>query len=325
MIKSTNFVVSEIAKFWYKRFNKTAYLEYKVYLKDQKLIKKYASNFESHIKSINRAVDSKKELNFIHSGHMGDLLYALPVIKELAKERKCNLFIRSNRTLGKKGYYKHPAGNIMINDRIYSMLLPLLQNQNYLHSINKWNGEEIDINLDLFRNLPFSRNFHSIRWYYHIAGVQPDMNLPFIDAGTDEKFNDKIVVVRTFRGRNPLIDYSFLTKYDNIFFLGVKDEYDDFVKSVPNTAYYDVKDFLELAVIMNSAKFVITNQTFAFALVDGLKTNRILEASPHLPAVFPTGKNGYDFYFQDQFEKLVAQLNDLSTCESESIQMNSFS
>lgn len=309
MIQSTNPIISEIAKFWYKKTNKPLYLEYKIFLKDQKMIKKYKSKFEQEITRISQAIDSKEELNFKHSGHIGDLMYALPVIKELAKTKKCNLYIQLNYKIGRKGYYKHPAGNIMINERIYNMILPLLENQNYIHSVKNWEGEIIDIDLDLFRGFPFSSDFHSIRWYYHITGTQPDMNLKYVDVELDEKNKNKIVVVRTFRGRNPLIDYSFLKEYNDILFLGTKSEYDDFIKSVPNAEFYDVNDFLELAQIMKSSKFVITNQTFAFALVEGLKVNRILEASPHFPAVFPIGNNGYDFYFQNQFEALVKKMD----------------
>lgn len=303
-------IIDEFVKFWYKRTNKAKYQEYKLLLNDQKLIHSYNNNFKFKIEAIEKVLLEKEELNFKHSGHIGDLFYALPVIKEISKTKKCNLYIRVNHTMGKKGYYKHPAGNVMISDRIFNMSLPLLQGQNYIHSVQKWNNESIDVDLDLFREFPFSKNFHSIRWYYQITGFQPDMNLSFIDVKPNEKFKNKIVVVRTFRGRNPLIDYSFLNDYDNLLFLGIKSEYDDFVKTVPNTEFYDVKDFLELAQIMKSSKFVITNQTFAFALAEGLKVNRVLEANPFIPAVFPVGNNGYDFYFQKQFENIVKKMND---------------
>jgi hypothetical protein len=135
------------------------------------------------------------------------------------------------------------------------------------------------------------------------------MNLPSIHVDSIDKFSDKIAVVRTFRGRNPLISYSFLRNYNNILFLGTKDEFDDFKITVPNAEFYDVKDFLELAQIMKSAKFVITNQTFAFALAECLKINRILESNPFIPAVFPIGGKGVDFYFQNQFEKFVEEFN----------------
>lgn len=302
-------IIDELVKFYYKRINKDKYEEYKLMIRDQKLLQSYQSNFKSKIDAIQKVLIEKEKINFKHSGHIGDFIYALPVIKEIAKTKKCNVYIRVNHSLGKKKYFKHPSGSIMISNKIFDMVLPLLKNQDYIHSVQKWNNEEIDIDLDLFREFPFSKNFHSIRWYYHLTGFQPNMNSSFIEAKLNEKFKDKIVVVRTFRGRNPMINYSFLKKYDNLIFLGIKSEYDDFVKEVPNIEFYDAKDFLELAEIMQSSKFVITNQTFAFALAEGLKVNRIMEANPYIPAVFPIGDNGFDFYFQDQFEKLVEKFN----------------
>ncbi|HLO73506.1 MAG TPA: hypothetical protein VK164_06180 [Flavobacterium sp.] len=302
-------IISELRKFYYKRTNKEKYYEYKQAIKDEKILKLYHNNFKSKIDAIETALIEKEEINFKHSGHIGDLIYALPVIKEISKTKKCNLYIKINHSIGEKNYYKHPSGNVMISDRIFDMVVPLLKKQDYIHAVQNWDNEEIDIDLDLFRDFPFSSNFHSIRWYYHITGFQPDMNSSFIDAKPSEEFKDKIVVVRTFRGRNPMINYSFLRKYDNLLFLGIKSEYEDFVKEVPNTDFYDVKNFLELAEIMKASKFVIANQTFAFALAEGLKVNRILEANPFIPAVFPVGDNGFDFYFQNQFEKLVEKFD----------------
>lgn len=302
-------IIDEIRKFYYKRTNQEKYQEYKILIRNQKLLQAYQGNFKSKIDTIEKVLLEKNEINFKHSGHIGDFIYALPVIKEISKSKKCNIFIKTNHTLGNKKYFKHPSGSVMISDRIFNMALPLLKKQNYIHSIQKWDNQVIDIDLDIFREFPFSSNFHSIRWYYHITSYQPDMNLSFIDAKTSEKFKNKIVIVRTFRGRNPIIDYSFIKKYDNLLFLGIKSEYDDFVKNVPNTEFYDVNDFLELAEIMKASKFVITNQTFAFALAEGLKVPRVLEANPFIPAVFPIGNNGYDFYFQNQFENIIKKLS----------------
>lgn len=309
-MKKPNKIKVELTKFFLKRFNKEKYQLYKQKIKDDSLVYNFENSFRTKIESIQTVLQEKQVINFKHSGHMGDLIYALPVIKEIAKIKKCNLYIRTNHSLGKKGYYKHPSGNVMISQRMYNMVVPLLENQEYINTVSSWNNESIDIDLDLFREFPFTNDFHSVRWYYHITGQFPDMNLPSIHVDSIDKFSDKIAVVRTFRGRNPLVSYSFLKDYKNILFLGTKDEFDDFKITVPNAEFYDVKDFLELAQIMKSAKFVITNQTFAFALAECLKINRILEANPFIPAVFPIGGKGVDFYFQNQFEKFVKEFND---------------
>ncbi len=181
--------------------------------------------------------------------------------------------------------------------------------QSYIQSVSKWNNEKIDIDLDVFRELPVSMEFHSIRWYYHIIGIQPDMNQSFLEVEPHPTIKNKIVVVRTFRGRNPLIDYSFLKNYNDLLFLGTKAEYDDFSATVPNIEFHDVSDFMEMAQIIKSSRFFVSNQTFSFALAEALKVNRLLEANPFLPVVFPIGGEGSDFYFQQQFEKFFAEFN----------------
>ena len=41
----------------------------------------------------------KNELNFLHSGNLGDLIYCLPVIKHLSTSHKCNFFIKTKEIM----------------------------------------------------------------------------------------------------------------------------------------------------------------------------------------------------------------------------------
>ena len=73
-----------ILKLWYKIFNKR---KYQIYKKDKiqfERIKLYKDEVYDNILNIQKNIDDKKELSFLHSGHMGDLIYSLAVIKELA-------------------------------------------------------------------------------------------------------------------------------------------------------------------------------------------------------------------------------------------------
>lgn len=302
-------MVSEVKKFWLRLTNKPKYFEYKLQLKDEKLLKRYTSDFQEKWHAISEVVSNPPaEINFKHSGHLGDLVYAFPILKELSKKSKCNLYIHLNQSLG-GNYFKHPTGNLMITERSYQMALPLFKAQPYINAVHPWNNEKIDIDLDVFRQLPVSMEFHSIRWYYHLTGIQPDMSLPFLDVKPHPTIKNKIIVVRTFRGRNPLINYSFLKQYNDLLFLGTKGEHEEFCKEVPNIEFYDVSNFMEMAQIIKSSRFFVSNQTFSFAIAEGLKVNRLLEANPFLPVVFPIGGEGRDFYFQQQFEKLFAEFN----------------
>ena len=293
---------SELLKFWYKiTNNKSKYLEVKHAKREQKKRTTLNPEVLKTLKQFKDNIDSKTEINLSHSGHLGDLIYALPIIKELSKTKTCNLIVKVNQPYNGQ-YFKHPSGNIMISERSFNMLLPLLKEQSYLNSVTVYTNQTIDVDLDFFRDLPISNQFHSFRWYYHLVGKQADMTLPYLDVKPHSTIKDKIVIVRTFRARNVFIDYSFLKHYDNLLFLGTKDEYEDLKQSVPNLEFYDVKDFLELAQIIKSCKFYLSNQTFAYAIAEGLKVPRLLEAYPDYPVMFPTTTNGADFYFQEHFE-----------------------
>lgn len=166
----------------------------------------------------------------------------------------------------------------MLNAQLINKLLPLLKHQVYISGAAQWNNEEIDIDLDLISKLPLDFSFLSHRWYFHIAGVQPLLTGAYINAVPHAVYSNKIVIVRSFRARNYFIDYSFLANYDNLLFIGMQDEYEDMKKDVPNLEFYDVKDFYEMAQIIKSCRFFVGNQSFAYALADGLKVPRLLEA-----------------------------------------------
>ena len=58
-----------------------------------------------------------------------------------------------------------------------------------------------------------------------------------------EIIKNKIVIHRTFRHRNQFINYKFLRNYDDIIFIGTKDEYDDLKKDIPNLEFCECINF----------------------------------------------------------------------------------
>jgi len=294
-------------KLWLKSFNKEKYLNLKNQKSLKNKIKFYNDNIIGKLSKIENSLIKNKELSFSHSGHLGDLIYSLPLVKELAKKYICKFYVKINKKID--NYDKnHPSGNVMINDRAGKLVLPLLQNQNYISSAEIYKDEKIDIDLDIFREIPININFHSVRWYMHLTGTHFDMSQQYLDVDPHESVKNKIVIMRSPRYRNSYINYSFLKNIDNIVCVGLLSEYEDLKKDIPNLEFYDCKDFLELAAIIKSSKFFIGNLCFAYSIAEGLKIPRLLEASPDFPVVFPTGKKGYDFYHQIHFEKLFKSL-----------------
>jgi hypothetical protein len=80
-------------------------------------------------------------------------------------------------------------------------------------------------------------------------------------------------------------------------------------KEIPQLEWKPVNDFLEMAQIIAGGKFFIGNQSFPYAIAEAMKVKRILEVCFYCPNVVIHGKDGYDFYFQKNFEQLVEKLN----------------
>jgi len=291
-----------LKKFWYKITNINKYKDYKILQEKEKNIKIFKDKFEKELTDIQSKIKDKKELSFLHSGHSGDVINSLPVIKELSKTHRCNLYLNINKPLN-LSYHKHPAGNVFIDKRIFNLLHPLLKSQNYIYEVKKYENQNIDINFDIVRELPASINFDNVRWFFHLAGVQHDLIKPYIDVEPSKIFREKIVIHRTFRYRNYFINYKFLNTHKNLLFLGMKDEYNDLKKEIQNLEFHDCKSFLEMAMIIKSSKFFIGNQSVGYDIAEALKVPRLLEGCPYFPVIKPHGDKAYDFFYQVHFEK----------------------
>ena len=296
-----------LKKYWLKLVNKREYLTLKNKLNKDKELKHFKEHLEKDLNQIQSRIKNKKELNFLHSGTSGDLVNSLPVIKELSKTHKCRLYVGVDKPLEK--FRPNNYSPYLLPTHTYKMLMPLLKSQNYLSEVEKFNGQSIDINFDIFRDFPMSLQFDNLRYYFHVAGIQADVLSPYINVNEHEKIKNKIVIHRTFRYRNHLINYKFLQKFNDLVFIGIMKEYDDLKKDINNLQFHDCKDHLEMAMIIKSSRFFIGNSSVGHSIAEGLKVPRILEASPDFPAAYPHGDDAYDFYFQNHFEKQCTYLD----------------
>ena len=291
-----------LIKYWYKLTNKRAYRDFKNSKSREENLNLFKSKFENHINEIEKKIKSKKELSFLHSGKIGDIINVLPVIKELSKTHTCNLFININKSL-EVGHYRHQTGSVYLNQKIYDKLVSLFQSQKYINEVQVYKNQNIDINFDLIRSLPINLLFDNLRYGFQIAGVQPDIYQPYLDVKPHNSIVKKIVVLRSLRYRNQFINYNFLENYKDILFVGTRDEYENLKKEVKNLEFYDCKDFLEMAAIIKSSRFFVGNSSLGIDIAEALKVPRLLEACPSFPARQVHGKNAYDFYYQVHFEK----------------------
>lgn len=211
--------------------------------------------------------------NFKHSGDLGDLWYSLPVLRYYGGG-KIYLNIDGLKTR------KYDGSKSGLNHDLINMCRPLLEVQPYISECNIFNPEfKIDVDIDLFRTIlrPEQNLCHKILASFCVPLTESE--IPWITC--EARKISKIVFSRSFRYRNPQVNYADLVKkykFDSIF-LGFKEEYDDFVNNFGYIPYYPIKDFLEMAEIINGAELFIGNQSSPMAIAIGMNKSFIQETS----------------------------------------------
>ncbi|OUW73607.1 MAG: hypothetical protein CBD76_02800 [Pelagibacteraceae bacterium TMED216] len=278
--------------------------------RDGETQKIYLNKIIPKIKEIQNVLKNKNHISFLHSGHLGDIINSLPVIKEISRLKKCSLYIEiDKKIMDPRAITNHPDNDVFLSKNAVNKLMPLLKKQTYLSSVEFFNNNQIDIDLSFFREMPINFNIDSVRWYSHLVGLHPDLNSAYIEnIPKIEKYKNTIVIMRSLRRQNPLIKFNFLNNYKNILFVGLVNEYEDLKKSIKNMEFYDSKDFIELASIIKSSKVFIGNLSFGYALAEALKAPRLLESRADFPLVYPNGEKAFEFYFQEHFEDLFKKL-----------------
>ena len=305
-----------IKKLFYKLINKDKHFHYKMNLKKAASVKQNVEIFkvklEQKIINIQKTIENKKELSFLHCGHIGDVINSLTIIQELSKTHKCNYYIQANKPLAPNArHYKRFGDYVFLTDTNVDMLIPLLMNQPYIQKVDKYTNQEIDIDFNLIREMPTNFNLDCIGCYSNITGVHADLSIPNIYVEPHKIIKNKVVIIRSLERKNPLVNYKFLKKYDSLLFIGMNDEYEDLKKEVPNLEFYDCNDFLEMAQIIKSSKFFLGNLSLGNSIAEGLKVPRLVECGPDLPQSamsYSRGNNAYNFYFQGHFEKWFSYL-----------------
>lgn len=292
---------------FYKFFDKKKYYNKKIIEKDKISKLRYIKIIRPKLKLIQKNVKNET-VSFLHSGHLGDIIYSLPVIKEISKNRRTILYIEANKKIINNQDKNHPFGDLFLTTESVNKIIPLLKQQDYINNVFIYNQEPIDVDLNFFRELGINFNTDSPRWYFHLTGIHCNLNKPYLFVGKNINFKNKIIIVRSSRRQNNFIEYNFLNNYKDILFLGLKEEFQLLKKDLPLLEYYETQNFLELAEIINSCKIFIGNISFGYSIAEALKVPRLLESHPNSPFVNPSGDNAYEFYFQEHFEYLFKKL-----------------
>ena len=113
-----------------------------------------------------------------------------------------------------------------------------------------------------------------------------------------------IIINRTQRyAYNP--DFAWgLLKGNDCVFVGLRDEWRAFCRDFFPVAYYPTDTLLELARIVAGAELFLGNQSFAFAIAEGLDLPRRLEVRPTHPYNDPRTLRGRTFLTRADFQSI---------------------
>lgn len=262
----------------------------------------------------------KKIITAKHYANIGDLISTLAGLKSYAESQNrtivyCQQLNVSGDYLGQSHPTKDKDGTmVMCNQEMFDMIKPLLLSQNYISDFQVFNGQEIDVDLDVIRYKIFVNVPHQAIQQWPIMAfpeLATDLSKAWItipkkyDGLLDCDFKDKVIVNFTERWRNPSVSYFFLKKYkDQIIFSGTHHEHRLFCENWGlDIPYLEVPDFLYLATALKKCRFLLSNQSFMWNLAESMKIPRILELFQNADNCQAfIGKHSYGFLHQQSLE-----------------------
>lgn len=248
---------------------------------------------------------------FKHSGTLGDLLYSLPLVKHFGGGE---FYLHMNQIdVLSKTFYGIPAPPFhmgRMNTKDYEFMKPFMEAQSYITKFLPLDPSKTEIthNLDKFRPLFVQHPGNYVDVYataFAIVNkeVQKDLRqTPWIDIPGPLTVTGKDVAIsRTKRWvpnqLSPIWkDWKDQGIDKRAFFLGLKDEHEEFKKVTGwDIPYQPINNLLEMAQYISGAKVFIGNQSVALAVAIGLGHEDVwCEARRDLPIE----KN--ECYFKEQ-------------------------
>lgn len=263
---------------------------------------------------------------FKHSGNAGDIIYMLPTIQ---KHRGATLYLNPNRPAEYAAGLTHPGGAVMLNERMCEMLKPLVEFLGIKCEI--WQGQEVDYDLDLFREERINLSAYDIRRW--IMAIYPELTPPdcchfmfnyaladgyevpkykYITLNLSERY-------RNNAGGNASMYEELQAWHDPIYFIGVEQEFEKAQQYLPNLIHFQCKDFLHMYMLMSGGRRHFGNQSSPFAIAEIFDLKRVLELSPYCPNVVSTGNNWGIVYNRENMKYHVNKLLEAYPPQSEPI------
>jgi len=142
-------------------------------------------------------------------------------------------------------------------------------------------GEPIGRDFNLFRrDTVQGSDLATLQWRCVLDGVEPDIRTPWLEVPAQRK-HGRPVFARSARYRNSAWDAFWCElkrASPDAIFVGTAEEFTDF----GHGEHFLAGNALELAEVIAGASVFVGNQSLPYAIAEGLKIGRVLEAYPPL-------------------------------------------
>jgi hypothetical protein len=177
--------------------------------------------------------------SFSHCWKMGDVIYSLPAVKHMG------------------GGHYYLSGNYLTSTSFVDFLLK----QPYIFSCHSLNGQKV--------NYAFGKQGITgdlITTHFRVCKINPphSINPWLVGDKSDKEYS--IVVNVTDRWRGEKIDFSFMNDFNEVYFVGFKNE---FHRINFKAKYIYTPNFNDFAKIINSCKVFVGSPSVAVALAVG--------------------------------------------------------
>lgn len=251
-----------------------------------------------------------------HTCNLGDIMGALPACKKYydITGRKIRFLQRINMPAAYypgavHGTVDESGSMVTLNQKLFDMVKPLLESQEYIESVEVYNGQSIHLDFDTIRGKTFVNMPHGSlpAWLsYAFPDLSYDISKPWIfldkeKRQIEEVTKGKVIVNFTERYRNGILDYFFLKNYaPDLIFAGTEAEHFKFCNQWQLTIpRLEVNDFLDLAYALRGCRFLLSNQSFQWNLANGLGLPRVLEVCQYAQNCLPFyGEDSYGYFHQ---------------------------
>lgn len=226
------------------------------------------------------------EKHFGHSGDLGDIIYALPLIQSQGG----GYLWLFDRPFTKK-----------ISTR-FDLIAPLLMEQPYIKATALSNGKDVQYDLSPFRshyrpdNTLLSAHCAYARQKWGMTPVRGEK--AWLTAKPDSRSKGRVVIARSPRYNTGYFPWKRIVEHygDACLFIGLKEEHATFTSKFGAVECLPTKDLLEVSQVIAGSDLFVGNQSSPYALAEGLKHPRILESVDWCPdCIYPNpGIVSYD-------------------------------